>query len=285
MKHKPIIIKIDNLTQYKIDTHLIESLKNVQWRIQSNNYNELIAEVLDDTVKAIGMSWNNPNHPFAKYIHVSGTVSNELMNELLIHQPPHDRIIFSCWENELEKIQLIQQFQFQLFRKTFMENYMINDLLQKLKVMEEPGLMVPLEQILKQPNLEEDLFKLLKYSYEHTHLHNPAKEVAWQTWKDSFINDSPDLQLSFTVMENNRITAFIFLHPVNDDHYEIGWVGNQGNTNLLPILKQQLNQLCDKGIKTVEFEVDTTDYNAWQFAEILDLNTKLSWNSYILKSG
>lgn len=31
------------------------------------------------------------------------------------------------------------------------------------------------------------------------------------------------------------------------------------------------------------FEVDTTDYNAWQFAEILDLNTKLSWNSYILK--
>ncbi|MER2154037.1 MAG: hypothetical protein ABS917_07595 [Solibacillus sp.] len=285
MKHKPIIIKIDNLTQYKIDTHLIESLKNVQWRIQSNNYNELIAEVLDDTVKAIGMSWNNPNHPFAKYIHVSGTVSNELMNELLIHQPPHDRIIFSCWENELEKIQLIQQFQFQLFRKTFMENYMINDLLQKLKVMEEPGLMVPLEQILKQPNLEEDLFKLLKYSYEHTHLHNPAKEVAWQTWKDSFINDSPDLQLSFTVMENNRITAFIFLHPVNDDHYEIGWVGNQSNTNLLPILKQQLNQLCDKGIKTVEFEVDTTDYNAWQFAEILDLNTKLSWNSYILKSG
>ena len=285
MKHKPIIIKIDNLTQYKIDTHLIESLKNVQWRIQSNNYNELIVEVLDDTVKAIGMSWNNPNHPFAKYIHVSGTVSNELMNELLIHQPPHDRIIFSCWENELEKIQLIQQFQFQLFRKTFMENYMINDLLQKLKVMEEPGLMVPLEQILKQPNLEEDLFKLLKYSYEHTHLHNPAKEVAWQTWKDSFINDSPDLQLSFTVMENNRITAFIFLHPVNDDHYEIGWVGNQSNTNLLPILKQQLNQLCDKGIKTVEFEVDTTDYNAWQFAEILDLNTKLSWNSYILKSG
>lgn len=284
MKHKPIIIKIDNLTQYKIDTHLIESLKNVQWRIQSNNYNELIVEVLDDTVKAIGMSWNNPNHPFAKYIHVSGTVSNELMNELLIHQPPHDRIIFSCWENELEKIQLIQQFQFQLFRKTFMENYMINDLLQKLKVMEEPGLMVPLEQILKQPNLEEDLFKLLKYSYEHTHLHNPAKEVAWQTWKDSFINDSPDLQLSFTVMENNRITAFIFLHPVNDDHYEIGWVGNQSNTNLLPILKQQLNQLCDKGIKTVEFEVDTTDYNAWQFAEILDLNTKLSWNSYILKS-
>ncbi|MER2029742.1 MAG: hypothetical protein ABS903_11305 [Solibacillus sp.] len=175
MKHKPIIIKIDNLTQYKIDTHLIESLKNVQWRIQSNNYNELIVEVLDDTVKAIGMSWNNPNHPFAKYIHVSGTVSNELMNELLIHQPPHDRIIFSCWENELEKIQLIQQFQFQLFRKTFMENYMINDLLQKLKVMEEPGLMVPLEQILKQPNLEEDLFKLLKYSYEHTHLHNPVK--------------------------------------------------------------------------------------------------------------
>lgn len=100
------------MTQYKIDKPLIESLKDVQWRIQSNHYNELLEEVFNDTVKAIGMSWTNSNHPFAKYIHVSGTVSNELMNELLIHQPPHDRIIFSCWENELEKIQLIQQFQF-----------------------------------------------------------------------------------------------------------------------------------------------------------------------------
>jgi len=285
MKHNPTIIKIDNLAQYKIDKHLIESLKDVQWRIQSNNYVELIAEVFNDTVIAIGMSWNNPNHPSAKYIHVTGNVSNELMNELLIHQPPHDRIIFSCWENELEKIQLVQQFQFQLFRKTFMETYTINDLLQKLKLIDEPLLIVPLEQILKQPSLEEDLFKLLKYSYEHTHLRNPAKEVPWQAWKNSLLNDSPDLQLSYIAIENNRISAYIFLHPINDDHYEIGWVGQQGNTSLLPILKQQLNRLWDKGIKTVEFEMDTTDYNAWQFAEILDLKTKLSWNSYILKSG
>ncbi|WP_339176329.1 hypothetical protein MKY51_07770 [Solibacillus sp. FSL R5-0691] len=283
MKHNSIIIKIDNLEQYKIGNHLKESLKDVLWRIQSNSYDELIAEVFNDIVIAIGMSWNNPNHPFAKYIYIAGTVSNELMNELLILQPPYDRIIFSCWENEQEKIQLIQQFQFQLFRKTFMENYTINDLLQKINEKDEPLLLVSLEQILKEPTLEEDLFKLLKYSYEHTHLHNPAKEVAWQSWKNSLLNEAPDLQLSFTVIENKRVTAYIFLHPINNEHYEIGWVGQQGNTDLLVILKEQLKRLREKGIKTVEFEVDTTDYNAWQFAEILDLNKKLSWNSYILR--
>lgn len=40
-------------------------------------------------------------------------------------------------------------------------------------------------------------------------------------------------------------------------------------------------EVLDDTVKA--FEVDTTDYNAWQFAEVLDLNTKLSWNSYILK--
>lgn len=56
MKHNSIIIKIDNLEQYKIGNHLKESLKDVLWRIQSNSYDELIAEVFNDIVIAIGMS-------------------------------------------------------------------------------------------------------------------------------------------------------------------------------------------------------------------------------------
>lgn len=100
-------MKIDNIAQYKIDKHLKELLKDVNWRIQSNNYIELMAEVLDDTIKGIGMGWINPIHPLAKYIQVAGTTKDELMRKLLVLHSPYDRVIFSCWENELEKIQLV----------------------------------------------------------------------------------------------------------------------------------------------------------------------------------
>lgn len=96
---------------------------------------------------------------------------------------------------------------------------------------------MPLEQVLRQLPLKEELFEFLKHSYEQTHLHNPAKEEHWKTWKDKLLDDAPDLQLSYMKMENNHVIAFIFLHPVDGEYYEIRWVSQQGNTNLLPILK------------------------------------------------
>ena len=55
-------------------------------------------------------------------------------------------------------------------------------------------------------------------------------------------------------------------------------------TNLLPILKKQLIQLQSQGVKTIEFEIDTTNHMAWQFAELLQLEKKKSWNSYYLET-
>lgn len=57
---------------------------------------------------------------------------------MLIVQAPYDRIIFSCWENNSEKIKLLHQFPFQLFRKTYMENYEISILLEKLNNLTVP---------------------------------------------------------------------------------------------------------------------------------------------------
>ena len=65
-------------------------------------------------------------------------------------------------------------------------------------------------------------------------------------------------------------------------HYEIGWVGHKETGDLLPLLKQALIGLHNKNVKSVEFEIDSTNYMTWQFAELLDFNTKKSWNSYII---
>lgn len=285
MYNSSSIMKIKNLNEYKINEQIKESLKDVYWRIEFNHYHDLIAEIEGQTIKSIGVCWGNPNHPLAKYIHFSSNATQEMLKKMLIVQAPYDRIIFSCWENDSEKIKLLQQFPFQLFRKTYMEKYEISILLEKLNDLTVPLTLLSLKQVLTQPSLEEQLFKLLKYSYEQTHLHNPAQIEDWLIWKEKLLEDNSDLELSCIAIENNRVTAYIFVHPIDEEQYEIGWVGQQGNVNLLPILKKMLIGLQNKGITSVEFEVDTTDYNAWQFADLLDLKSKIGWYSYILKNS
>ena len=166
-----------------------------------------------------------------------------------------------------------------------METYEISALLKQLEQEQSAQTLTPLLEILNEPTLEQNLFKLLKYNYEQTHLDNPAKDVPWQTWKEILLDDNPDLHLSYVEVEGDDVIAYIFLHPISTDHYEIGWVGMNHPTNLLPILKQQLIQLQRQGVKTVEFEIDTTNHMSWQFAELLQLEKKKSWNSYYLETN
>jgi hypothetical protein len=282
MNPSSTIIKINQIDPFQLNEHLKDSLKEVYWRIQGNHFNELFGEMLNDSIKAIGISWNSPFHPHAKYIDFTPTISDELFHKLLSLSSPHDRIAFSCWETENEKIERIKPFQFQLFRKTYIEKYNVNDLLQKLTQIEVISNYRSLKEIIGRPHLEEELFNLLKQNYKQTHLDNPEKDVDWQTWKEILLDDTPDLELSIVVLHNNHVASYIFLHPVDETHYEIGWVGQKETGDLLPLLKQALIGLHKKGVITVEFEIDTTNYMTWQFAELLDFKTKQSWNSYII---
>lgn len=285
MYYRSSIINIKNIHDYKMNDDVKESLKDVYWRIESNNYEDVIAEVEGHTIKSVSIRWRNLNHPLAQYIHFTSNASEEMLSSMINIQKPYDRIIFSCWENEIEKIKLLQTFPFELFRKTYMEKVKINTLLKKMHVTAAHETVLSLKQVLTQRLLEEQLFKLLKHSYEQTHLHNPAQREDWRTWKEKLLADNPDLEMSHIVIENNYVTAYIFVHRINDVHYEIGWVGQQGNVSLLPILKKQLLALQNKGVQSVEFEIDTTDYNAWQFADVLDLTSKISWHSYVFKNS
>ncbi|AWE08079.1 hypothetical protein DCE79_12075 [Lysinibacillus sp. 2017] len=279
------IKKIDNINGFKLDYALEQKLIDLEWRIQSKKFSELFAQISAETIKGIGISWSSPFHPYAKYIDVLANDSSfELMNHLLAATDTHDKIILSCWDHELEKIQLLKQFQFKLFRKTYIETYEISSLLKRLEQEQSTQTLIPLLEILNEPTLEQNLFKLLKYNYEQTHLDNPAKDVTWQTWKEILLDDTPDFNLSFVTVEENNVMAYIFLHPISPDHYEIGWVGMNNHTNLLPILKQQLIQLQRQGVKTVEFEIDTTNHMSWQFAALLQLEKKKSWNSYYVET-
>ena len=178
-----VIKKIDNINDFILDHTLKQKLTDLEWRIPKA-FTELYAQISEDTIKGIGISWTSPFHPYAKYIDVIANDSSfELMNHLLA-ATTQDKIILSCWDYELEKIQLVKQFQLKLFRKTYMETYEINALLKRLEQEQAAQTLTPLLEILNKPTLEQNLFKLLKYNYKQTHLDNPEKDVPWQSWKE-----------------------------------------------------------------------------------------------------
>lgn len=277
------IVQVDHFDHYLLNTNLEAALDKLNWRITSKNYKELFIALSDQTIEGIGISWANPNHPTAKYVHfISSKPIPQLIEKLIEKSAPQNKIIFSCWEDEENKIDLITEFNFKLFRKTYMESYTIEFLQQNLQRIQEKKHTYSLKQLLLNPLLEKDLFALLKHNYEQTHLHNEAKNVSWEAWRDMLLSDTPDLNLSSVIVENNIVCAYIFLHQTEKHHYEIGWIGKRNDYNLHALLKKQLTELAALGIKTVEFEVDTTDFFAYEFAKLLNLDNKKSWNSYIL---
>ena len=205
------------------------------------------------------------------------------IGKLLHTISPQEHVIYSCWNDDNATLELLQNWDFQLFRKTSMETYNIIDLLVKMPTPPSSATLLSLEEVLQHPKQTEALFQLVKLNYEKTHLHNRVKEMPWQMWKKELLEDTPDLQLSYIALKENEVVAYIFLHPSSATEYEVGWVGTSIDFDLHIILSKQLHKLKENGILNVAFEVDTTDFHASQFMNLLTLSEKKSWNSYIYK--
>ena len=278
-----MIQQVQALENVRLNALLIEPLQPVQWRIDAQRFTELFIVTENDQVNGIGISWTNPNHPTAKYIQIIATdYQPQLMQALLKNMDGHNKVILSCWEYETEKLVYVKNFGFQLFRKTYMERYGVNDLLQKLQHVPEIANGFALQQIIDDAPLEKQLFSLVKVNYEQTHLHNEAKEKEWQFWRAAVLEDTPDLKVPCIVIgDDGEINAYMFVHPVEENHVEIGWMGKTNSFQMQRLLKTILLHLAKSCIQTVEFEIDTTDYFAYELADLLALKYKISWDSYI----
>ncbi|MFG3611542.1 hypothetical protein [Rummeliibacillus stabekisii] len=267
------IIQVDKIESQYLNQRIIEGLKKMNGRINSNNYEELFVALKDSSIEGFGISWTNSNHPTAKYIDFCSAIPiPQLMERLLKYSAPHNKVILSCWEDEIDKIEIAKESGFSVFRKTYMERYSIKYIINRLQATPIPHTGYSLREVLKDARLTEDLFHLLKHNYEQTHLANEAKDVSWELWREKLLND-------------NQISAYMFLHKTEDCHYEVGWMGKRRHVDILPrLLKKQLIDLEAEGIQTVEFEIDTTDYFAYEFCEILNLKNKKSWDSFLWKT-
>ncbi|WP_274310089.1 hypothetical protein [Solibacillus daqui] len=274
--------QVDSLEDVQLNALLIEPLQAVKWRIDARHFIELFIVKEQNQVEGIGISWTNPNHPTAKYIQIIATsYMPKLMKKLLQSITPYNKTILSCWEYETEKLAYMKNFGFHLFRKTYIESYAINELLQKLQHIKEISNSYSLQQITSNSRLEKELFSFVKTNYEQTHLHNEAKNKSWELWRDTVIEDTPDMKAPCIIVDEDKISAYMFVHPVGENHVEIGWMGKANHVEMQRLLKTVLLYLVEASVETVEFEIDTTDYFAYELADLLELENKASWHSYM----
>lgn len=279
------ITKLKNLENFTLHPSLHNLVQSILPRIHSGKFVELFVEHENNVIHGMGISWANAAHPTAKYIQFRTLVeSSRLLDSLLTTASPFNKIIAFYASDDLAEINMLENHGFRLFRKTYEENYRIVGLIRQLKTKAAVPFMIPLKDALDDSQIEKELFLLLKEIYEQTHSLNEAKDVPWQIWRNRLLEDDPDVQVSKVILQNNRVAGYSFIHPIDENHCEVGWLGKTGNIDLFPVLKTQLLELKEMGLLTVGFEVDTTDHIAYELAELLELEQKASWNSYMLKS-
>ena len=273
--------KVESLQGLNLHEHIIEMLQPIFWRIVRGHYRELFIEENEQLVTGVGVSWSNLMHPTAKYIDVSSIDEGDLLLQSLLKEvKPFNKVVSSCYESNIGSIQLLEKYGFRLFRKTYEVSYSIADIVNILSNLDGEIDTTPLVEIQKDKLLTEQLFRLLKKSYEETHLHNEASDFSWQEWRDMLYDDNPHLHFSKVVVQKGQVGGYIFIHPILETECEIGWVGKSIEFPLVYVLKQQLLELQAAGYTMVGFEIDTTDHFAFEFAEFLQLEQQKSWNSY-----
>ena len=276
--------KVENIQGLKLHEDVIAMLQPIFWRIERGHYRELFIEENEQQVTGVGVSWSNSLHPTAKYLNVSSIgEGDELLHSLLKEVKPFNKIVSSYNESDITSVQLLEKNGFQLFRKTYEVRYSIVEIINKLLTVDAHLATTPLVEIQKDDRLTEQLFRLLKLNYEQTHLHNEASDLPWQEWRELLYEDNPHLHFSKIVVQEGRVGGYIFIHPISETECEIGWVGKSIEFPLIHVLKQQLLELQAAGYTTVGFEIDTTDYFAYEFADFLQLEQKESRNSYMRK--
>jgi len=277
--------KLASLTGYEVLPSIANKIKQIEPRIQSGKFLTLIASFTGKTIDGVAMSWINLMHPNAIYSKVVSAESGEDLLDCLIESSgSYTRVITSCFSDETEEISIVESRGFAEFRKTYEVEVEIEILLEKLFDYTSDSSLLSLQEALRDEQIEESLFNLLKVNYEQTHQDNPAAELTWQDWKEILLEDTPDLQSSKVILSDGKVSGYSFVHPITENHSEIGWMAYGKQKELQKILHTQLLELKNKESKTVGFEIDTTDHFAYSLREVLELDKERSWNSYKLES-
>lgn len=131
---------------------------------------------------------------------------------------------------------------------------------QKREIIAVDQQVMAISAIANEPILMTSLFELCKTIYTETHADNPVRDFPLASWERIIMEDLND-ENSYVVVDDNKVIAFSLMHQVEEDKWELGWVGveKRSELNLLDqLISMQLHNATKLGIMEIEKEVDST---------------------------
>lgn len=241
-------------------------LKNKICTVEAFEHNELVGLLT---------SWRTDFHPFCTYFsivskpHIGFGIEDALLEFFSERKDIQYPLQTSIWESSYRLKLFFEENGFVEIRRTYspllktsridcrqafpdiiMEDYSIKDL----------------QSAAKNPELKLKLICLVKENYEISHFANPVGEHGLEKWEQLIFDEDTILQGSFVVLKDNEILAYALLHSSdNPNHFEFGWRGTKANTDvrfMLWLTAYQINYAVEKGVNSIEAEIDTTDESA-----------------------
>ncbi|MGE7920797.1 GNAT family acetyltransferase [Viridibacillus sp. NPDC093762] len=237
------------------------------------------------------VTWKSKLHPYCLYFRVysnpyTSQNSQKVVLQLLQYVKRNEVLELplqtSLWESSKKQMELYEQLDMKIIRKTYMPKL---DLNQHFQALDQSNFEVKtLKDIMDNQSLMEQLTVLVKRNYEETHLVNPVADLPLKEWQKLY--DDAILEGSFLLCNpvNQNIIAYSFLHETEvQTELEIGWSGVDQIMHL-PLLQlltyNQITYAKTNGYEVLIGEFDTTSPYALEILELFPNESCPTWITF-----
>lgn len=245
--------------------------------------------------KLIGtiIAWNSNFHPNCIYFRMillpndKGLYLEEkLLGKLVEEENEGLPLQTSIWETAGRLKNFYQQTDLKIIRKTYMPTLTVS----KVNPLKRPApdgyCIKTLDDLLEYPKLVRELTKLVKRTYEQTHLANPVAEMELEEWRKLIFADDTIMAGSFICLDvkQQEILAYTFLHEGEaEDTLELGWCGAKSMQYMALIPQLFRNQIAYANNNVISFiqgEFDTTDPYSMEVLKTFPFSPCTAWITY-----
>ncbi len=281
-------IRKDDMTK-----NLQQQVKSILPKINAGDYRQIIEADSDEHIVALGLSWKNPFHPSAEYlrIYLDEDLKDQadVQRQLLTHLEKNpsstaDRLIYSLMNDQVKTLSTLKSNGYELIRNTCEPALTVAECLSQIETSAHSSVLT-YGEMMKDPQLKNEFFTLLKRNYEATHLVNPAADLTLSEWMSLLLDEQPDWNLSLVGLTDGSVSSYITIFPPENEGVEIAWMGLRteiptARLELQQLFKKQLELLNQTGIRSIEAEIDTTDHYASALFSFIELGTLKSYDTY-----
>ncbi|MBK3496432.1 GNAT family acetyltransferase [Viridibacillus sp. YIM B01967] len=250
------------------------------------------AYVAYDVESLVGLfvSFKSKMHPYCYYFRlfsmpfVSQNVEQQLMQYVLQNEVLELPLQTSLWETSRKLMELYEQFDLKIIRKTYMPKLYVHQNFPPFPVHKSEYELRTLKDIVNNQFQMEQLLALVRRNYEETHLANPVADLSLKQWQQLFADAILEGSFLLCNASDQSIVAYSFLHEAeNDKDLELGWCGvdQLEQLSLLQILiSKQITYANTNGYEALIGEFDTTSKYALEILKAFPFEPCPTWITF-----